>query len=94
MLCLYVAYLLADVAWYSIEFYCYSSANPTGIFFSRFFAAIFAFAFGFGAVPVGLYVGSFILKGMGQCFCSGSSRTGVTTIFFATDGETDVIAVV
>ena len=68
MLCLYVAYLLADVAWYNIEFYCYSSENPTGVFFSRFFAAIFSFAFGFGATPVCIYIGLFILKWIGICF--------------------------
>ena len=81
MLCLYVAYLLADVAWNNIEYDCYNSENPTGIFFSKFFASIPAFAFGFVAAPIGLYASFFILKWTGLCFlatcsaiCSGSSR--------------------
>ena len=62
MLCLYVGYLLADLAWYNIDFYCFDSKNPTGIFFSIFFASIFAFGFGIVAAPVGIYAGFYAVK--------------------------------
>ena len=96
MLCLYVGYLLADLAWYNIEFNCNSSINPVGIFFSRFFASIFAFVFGIGSVPVGIYVGFYAVKWILLFGCAilcsfsndDSSRVGILVIEETTIVET------
>lgn len=73
MLCLYVAYLLADLAWYNIDFYCGSDQNPADIFFSKFFASLFSFAFAFGATTVCVYIGFFILVSFFEGFCGFDS---------------------
>ena len=80
--CSFLGHLVADWAWYAIEWDCDSLTNPSGVFFARFFAALGGFLLGFVILaPINFVFIYFLFKLMfwflgcfcGSCFACGES---------------------
>ena len=71
--CSFLGHLVADWAWFAIEWDCDSWTNPSGVFFARFFAALGGFLLGFVILaPINFVFIYFLFKLMFWflgCFC-------------------------